>query len=129
MAFERDQQNRSSHPTRELHCACLTLKKSSPTNILLIFLSIPLADLPLPASSAAALAERIAAEYGLAARAQTDERSLEVWLSRLPPSGEPVRSQPLRLGDRSENLDGSDARASRRTDGLGDGTDGYGPAD
>ncbi|HEX5415752.1 MAG TPA: response regulator [Chloroflexota bacterium] len=88
MTLDRYHRNRLSHPTSELRCACLTIRTASPADVRSIFLSLPLVDLPIPASSAVAMAERIAAEYGVAALAQAAGESLEVWLSRITPEAE-----------------------------------------
>jgi hypothetical protein len=49
--------------------------------------TVPLGDFPLPETYLVELAERVAAEYGLVARAKLAERRLEVHLAR---AGDPL---------------------------------------
>jgi hypothetical protein len=70
-----------------LHAACATVARTSPDMIRSIHVTVPVADLAVPTSSAVDLAERIAAENGMIAQAQIRNQLLTVRLVRAPREG------------------------------------------
>ena len=66
-----------------LHVACATLVHAHPDLIRSIILTLPLADFPVPAASVVDVAERVAEEYGLVAKAEVTGSWLAVRITRV----------------------------------------------